>query len=248
MGEQAALRAFPTASLLVMATTAAAAAAVVAWVTSSFTLGISCRLAPPCRRPRPCCRDTFQAVAIELEQFAYDAKVLDLPAFVKRHGDAFIVRSSADGDLTSQEWSHDQTKPAYKMGTIQSLQRLSYDGDKKSTSLFSVYPIRKSRSGPGIGITVGRKAQRDIVVADTTVSALHAEFSRKRDGSYTLIDKASRNGTMVNSDRLEPGKPYQVPDSATLQFGRVRMSWMRVAEFLDFVNTMMYACLVNHEQ
>jgi len=178
-------------------------------------------------------------LAIELEQFAYDAKVLDLQAFIQRHGDAFIVRSSADGQLTSQEWSADETKPSYMMSTIHATPRMNYKGDKKSTSMFSVYLVRKThRLRHGIGITVGRKGERDIVIADTTVSALHAVIDRK-DGEFFMSDKASRNGTLINSDRLEPGKAVVVPESATLQFGRVRMSWMRVAEFLDFVNTMM---------
>ena len=49
--------------------------------------------------------------------------------------------------------------------------------------------------------TVGRRTDRDLVMADPRVSREHAHFIREADGTY-LIDQGSRHGTFVNGERV----------------------------------------------
>jgi phosphoserine phosphatase RsbU/P len=53
--------------------------------------------------------------------------------------------------------------------------------------------------------TVGRRTDRDLVMADPRVSREHAHFVREVDGTY-LIDQGSRHGTFVNGERVNRRK------------------------------------------
>ena len=70
--------------------------------------------------------------------------------------------------------------------------------------------------------TIGRDPRCDIAVADDSVSRVHAEFLCAADGSMTIRDRGSRNGTWV----LRKGATRSVAQveevvylTDTLQFG-----------------------------
>ncbi|MFD8079687.1 FHA domain-containing protein [Streptomyces sp. NPDC059718] len=58
--------------------------------------------------------------------------------------------------------------------------------------------------------TAGRHPESDIFLDDVTVSRRHVEFRRAQDGSFTVSDVGSLNGTYVNRERI---------DSVTLSSG-----------------------------
>ncbi|WP_018558707.1 FHA domain-containing protein [Actinacidiphila glaucinigra] len=58
--------------------------------------------------------------------------------------------------------------------------------------------------------TAGRHPESDIFLDDVTVSRRHVEFRRQQDGSFTVSDVGSLNGTYVNRERI---------DSVTLSSG-----------------------------
>ena len=53
--------------------------------------------------------------------------------------------------------------------------------------------------------TIGRRTDRDLVMADPRVSREHAHFIREPDGTY-LVDQGSRHGTFVNGERVNRRK------------------------------------------
>ncbi|SDQ38483.1 protein of unknown function [Thermostaphylospora chromogena] len=69
---------------------------------------------------------------------------------------------------------------------------------------------------------VGRGSSCDLVLADLTVSRVHAELRREADGSWMLIDLGSLNGTRLNGWRLvgparvRPGDEVSFGDCAFL--------------------------------
>ncbi|MBW7886213.1 MAG: FHA domain-containing protein [Caldilineaceae bacterium] len=63
---------------------------------------------------------------------------------------------------------------------------------------------------------LGRSPLRDIVVADRTVSRLHAVIERQ-DERYLLRDAGSANGTFVNGQRLT--EPHLLQDRDTIGLG-----------------------------
>jgi phosphoserine phosphatase RsbU/P len=92
--------------------------------------------------------------------------------------------------------------------------------------------------------TVGRRTDRDLVMADPRVSREHAQFIREPDGTY-IVDQSSRHGTFVNGERVNRRKlarndrvefgvqgaaytlfsPDRSPSSAAQQFLSQFSSW-----------------------
>jgi phosphoserine phosphatase RsbU/P len=68
------------------------------------------------------------------------------------------------------------------------------EGADRRTVMLDHYPF-----------TIGRKTDRDLVMADPRVSREHAQFIRENDGTYVL-DQGSRHGTFVNGVRVERQK------------------------------------------
>jgi pSer/pThr/pTyr-binding forkhead associated (FHA) protein len=64
-------------------------------------------------------------------------------------------------------------------------------------------------------IRAGRHPESDIFLDDITVSRRHVEITPGEDGTYTLRDVGSLNGTYVNRERIEevllkPGDEVQI--------------------------------------
>jgi len=92
--------------------------------------------------------------------------------------------------------------------------------------------------------TIGRRTDRDLVMADPRVSREHAHFIREADGTY-IVDQGSRHGTFVNGERVNRRKlgrndhiefgvqgaayvlfsPDRSPSSAAQQFLSQFSSW-----------------------
>jgi pSer/pThr/pTyr-binding forkhead associated (FHA) protein len=78
--------------------------------------------------------------------------------------------------------------------------------------------------GPNVGaryllgddvVRAGRHPESDIFLDDITVSRRHVVISRDDDGTYTLRDVGSLNGTYVNRERIDeatlsPGDEVQI--------------------------------------
>ncbi|MFF0430576.1 FHA domain-containing protein [Streptomyces sp. NPDC004520] len=68
--------------------------------------------------------------------------------------------------------------------------------------------------------TAGRHPQSDIFLDDFTVSRRHVEFRRGQDGSFTVADVGSLNGTYVNR---EPIDSVVLSNGDEVQIGKYRL-------------------------
>ncbi|PWI19872.1 hypothetical protein DI272_41190 [Streptomyces sp. Act143] len=68
--------------------------------------------------------------------------------------------------------------------------------------------------------TAGRHPQSDIFLDDVTVSRRHVEFRRQPDGSFTVGDVGSLNGTYVNRERIDT---VPLHNGDEVQIGKYRL-------------------------
>ncbi|MFC5856406.1 FHA domain-containing protein [Streptomyces chlorus] len=68
--------------------------------------------------------------------------------------------------------------------------------------------------------TAGRHPQSDIFLDDVTVSRRHVEFRRSQDGSFTVADVGSLNGTYVNRERIDQ---IGLSNGDEVQIGKYRL-------------------------
>ncbi|MGW2841038.1 FHA domain-containing protein [Streptomyces sp. NPDC001493] len=68
--------------------------------------------------------------------------------------------------------------------------------------------------------TAGRHPQSDIFLDDVTVSRRHVEFRRAADGSFTVGDVGSLNGTYVNRERIDS---VALTNGDEVQIGKYRL-------------------------
>ena len=92
--------------------------------------------------------------------------------------------------------------------------------------------------------TVGRKADKDLVIADPRVSRDHAIIVSE-DGKFTVVDQGSKHGTFVNGERIERKALEQndrlefgVREVAYVIFNPRRLSSNSAREFLSQISGM----------
>ncbi|MEM0970310.1 MAG: FHA domain-containing protein [Verrucomicrobiota bacterium] len=76
-------------------------------------------------------------------------------------------------------------------------------------------------------VTIGRGKDNSIVVDHESISASHAQFVRNEDGSYTLMDLGSSNGTFLEGQAVSQ---QVLPDTGNLQFGHIAAYWQTHGE------------------
>jgi len=75
----------------------------------------------------------------------------------------------------------------------------------------STNPLLEQVAGKGRGrvfelcldeVNLGRDETNDIVISDDSVSRHHATIERRADGSFVITDKGSKNGVVINKDKV----------------------------------------------
>ncbi|HWN81378.1 MAG TPA: FHA domain-containing protein, partial [Candidatus Udaeobacter sp.] len=67
-------------------------------------------------------------------------------------------------------------------------------------------------------VRIGRSPENDVAIQDPSVSRLHATIERTREG-FLIQDLGSRNGVMVNGQRIE--RPTVITEADEVQLGDV---------------------------
>jgi ABC-type multidrug transport system ATPase subunit/pSer/pThr/pTyr-binding forkhead associated (FHA) protein len=69
-------------------------------------------------------------------------------------------------------------------------------------------------------LTIGRGTDNDLQLKYPTVSRHHARITRSGSAEqYVIEDLASSNGTLVNDELIEPGKPFPLHPGNTIRIG-----------------------------
>jgi hypothetical protein len=93
-----------------------------------------------------------------------------------------------------------------------------------------VFPLTKK---PGASfpdrITIGRTANNDIVIADTSVSRLHAYVRRDRN-AWVVADAGSKNGSWLRGEVLEARREKPLASKAVIKIGEVEMTFYVAAD------------------
>jgi hypothetical protein len=87
------------------------------------------------------------------------------------------------------------------------------ENGKRSTA----FPLAKDR------VTIGRLPESDIVVSDPAASRQHAEI-RRREGSFSISDLGSTNGTKVNEAAIGE---HQLEEGDRITIGRTILEFRR---------------------
>jgi hypothetical protein len=91
----------------------------------------------------------------------------------------------------------------------------------------AIYAVKKVHPLIPHGIVVGRIVTCDVVIVDRNVSKAHA-LIQAGGGSWRVSDMGSRNGTHVNSVRVEPKGP-----AVSIAFGDIINFAYRTFYFLE---------------
>jgi hypothetical protein len=125
-------------------------------------------------------------------------------------------------------------------GGLSGLHTLTIDQEIEETMPFGrelnpeaeveVYPLTKK---PGASfpdrITIGRTANNDVVLADTSVSRFHAYV--RRDGDHWMVaDAGSKNGSWLREEQLEARKEKPLASKAVLRIGEVELTFYLAAD------------------
>lgn len=93
-----------------------------------------------------------------------------------------------------------------------------------------VYPLAKK---PGASfpdrITIGRTGNNDVVLADTSVSRLHA-YIRRGNSGWVVADAGSKNGSWLAGVALDARREHPLPSRALLRFGDVDVTFYTAAD------------------
>lgn len=82
-------------------------------------------------------------------------------------------------------------------------------------------------------ITIGRTGNNDVVIADHSVSRLHA-YVRQADG-WVVADAGSKNGSWLDEVQLEPRRETPLSPGSVLRLGDVRLTFYRAEDLFDLL-------------
>jgi pSer/pThr/pTyr-binding forkhead associated (FHA) protein len=82
-------------------------------------------------------------------------------------------------------------------------------------------------------ITIGRTENNDVVIADPSVSRLHA-YVRHASG-WVVADAGSKNGSWLGDEQLEPRRESPLPPGTVIRFGDVHLTFYRSSDLFELL-------------
>jgi pSer/pThr/pTyr-binding forkhead associated (FHA) protein len=84
-------------------------------------------------------------------------------------------------------------------------------------------------------ITIGRTANNDIVLDDTSVSRFHA-WIEQQNSDWVLVDAGSRNGSTLGGKKIAAKAPNQLTNGLVMRIGALQLTYYTAQGFLDMLH------------
>ncbi len=84
-------------------------------------------------------------------------------------------------------------------------------------------------------ITIGRTANNDIVLDDTSVSRFHA-WIEQQNAEWILVDAGSRNGSTLGGKKIAAKAPNQLTNGLVMRIGALQLTYYTAQGFLDMLH------------
>lgn len=98
-------------------------------------------------------------------------------------------------------------------------------------------PLRKRVESLWEHIAIGRAPTSDIVLEDPAVSSVHANFLLTSDGSVSVQDVGSSNGSFLNREPLQPHVPTPVRSGDCIRFGQTILYYIHYETLQQLVTS-----------
>jgi len=79
----------------------------------------------------------------------------------------------------------------------------------------------------GKRLSVGRVADNQLTLNDSSVSKIHAALTMNKEGTLLVADTGSTNGTFINGRRIAYGEARQIEDRDVVGFGDVEVRFSK---------------------
>jgi hypothetical protein len=113
-------------------------------------------------------------------------------------------------------------------------QAMSEGRPPRETAEMELYPLAKKLGASFRDrITIGRTDNNDVVIADPSVSRLHA-YVRHANG-WVVADAGSKNGSWLGDEQLEPRREVPLPPSTAIRFGDVHLTFYRSSDLFELL-------------
>ena len=103
-----------------------------------------------------------------------------------------------------------------------------------------VFLVKKVEGRPnpfGGGVTLGRAEHNDVVFPHASVSRFHAYLSPDptQISRWTVVDAASRNGTLLNGTPLHPNTAAPMGSATRVNVGEMHLTFLSPPAFLRWL-------------
>ena len=152
-----------------------------------------------------------------------------------------LIAASGQGEVLVRDVKHGrEATMIFQHETIQMMKAERVEAiDKLLTAVnaaSAIVPLRKKPESLWDNNTVGRANTADVVIDDPAISSVHAHFAIDfSDGSVSLEDVGSSNGTFLNRQQLQPHTPTTIKAGDCLRFGQTVFYYVSTSMLADLL-------------
>jgi hypothetical protein len=162
-----------------------------------------------------------------VDDFVQELKRVGEVAFRKRHATPVLIVTGRATRGKRAENNEDETR----------LISLKASGKHRASLalVHRVFPLAKAPHAPSGPVVVGRTPENDVTIPEYSISKRHCSFDIK-DGTMTVSDCGSTNGTTMNGTKLDANNPMPLCGGEQITMGRFTFVYETPAGFLEFVS------------